>query len=200
MTELNISDILIDDLPSVKPITQEKTDNLPVTPKKPTRNNRYDPKVWARVKVDWESGKYTTRSLSTKYKMPQSTVSQKINAQNWTKGATIEKLAGTIAERNMEYFARAGIAKQDAIDLIVEGMTKPEVVKFEGKGDNMLATSVPDYKTRLEFFKEYNKMVGNYAPMEKEADKHLHFHVSEQQLKEMNASDKINYYQQMQDQ
>ena len=167
---------------------------------KPKTYKKHSAKKWARVKLDWDSGQFTARALAKKHGLPLSTISSKICREKWSKGKDIEKLSGSIAVRNLERFARAGMARQDAINLVVEGMTKPESLIFEGKGENMLATPVPDYKTRLQYLQEYNKMVGNYAPMEKEVDKHLHFHVTERQLKEMTASEVINSYQQMQDQ
>ena len=100
----------------------------------------------------------------------------------------------TGASRNMDIFNRIGVRETEVFIRISEGMRFPTRLQFEGAGENVIATPVPDHKLRLEYIKEYNKMTGRY-PSEDEIEKHLHVHVDPDDVRGKGAIGASNAYE-----
>jgi len=159
-----------------------------------TKRKRVNPKIWRDVEADYKSGQFEITNLCAKYEIKRTTVEKHLKVNNIIKGAESLLIQGNIAEQNRKRFIRAGITPQRAIELITEGMSKPEKVVFEGKGENMLATTQPDYALRLNYLQEYNKLCSNYGSPEKE-EKHLHLHLDSEKVEKMDAIEAIKEYQ-----
>jgi len=102
----------------------------------------------------------------------------------------------TGAARNADIFNRIGVRDTEVFVRISEGMRFPTRLKFEGAGENVIATPVPDYKMRLEYIKEYNKVTGKY-PDEEEVGRHLHVHVNPDEVRSKGAICASNAYDQV---
>jgi len=102
----------------------------------------------------------------------------------------------TGASRNLDIFNRIGVRETEVFIRISEGMRFPTRLRFEGAGENVIATPEPDYKMRLEYIKEYNKITGRY-PEEEEAGKHLHVHVNPDEVRGRGAVGASNAYDQV---
>jgi len=63
-------------------------------------------------------------------------------------------------------FIEKELLPDEVFGYIKDGMENATEVVFEGKGENMLATPVPDYKTRLKYIQEYMKLTGHYPDPE----------------------------------
>ena len=98
------------------------------------------------------------------------------------------------AARNLDLFNRIGLRETEVFIRISEGMRFPTRIRFEGKGEDMIATPEPDHKLRLEYIKEYNKMTGRY-PSEDEIEKHLHVHVDPDDVRGKGAIGASNAYE-----
>jgi hypothetical protein len=90
------------------------------------------------------------------------------------------------------------MSQEKAYELCVKGMNEPVTVVWSGKGEALLADTVPDYKTRLDYLKEYNKLNSHYAPTEpppKEGDKHVHYHFNSEEAQKKSAERLFNEIQ-----
>lgn len=124
----------------------------------------YSTKIWAKCKCDYETGNFSVKKLWKKHGISTATIENKIAKEKWIKGRLKEK----IEKSTEQMFVDAGMPKEKVLTLIVEGMTEPKKLIFEGKGDQMICTPEKDYKTASDYIKEYNKMTGGYAPEKKE--------------------------------
>ena len=90
----------------------------------------------------------------------------------------------------------AGVTDKTVSGVVRDAMLAVELV-FEGKGEAMQATTQPAYKVRLEAIKEINKMTVGYPKEALDGDKHVHFHMDAEKLKNKSADEVISDYQRL---
>jgi hypothetical protein len=120
---------------------------------------------WMVIRGAWESGEYTFPILSEKFNISVARLKQKSKQDHWKKGkkevkSEIEK---KVRESTEEILTRLGMPKERRVQLLMEGVEKADRLVFEGKGENTICTPVPDYKVRLDYLAELNKMTGDYS-------------------------------------
>jgi len=86
--------------------------------------------------------------------------------RGWKKGKLVSGVQKSQADENMMKFIEKELLPDEVFGYIKDGMQNATEVVFEGKGENMLATPVPDYKTRLKYIQEYMKLTGHYPDPE----------------------------------
>ena len=159
---------------------------------------RYPKETWEKIKAEYESSMVDCPELADKWKVSVKSIYKHIKDDKWVKGKNLPVIYASIAEKNRASLVKAGVTDEIAMKLLARGMLEPIVVVFEGKGEAMQANTVPDYKTRLEYLKERNKLVKAYPEtVEKDGDKHVHFHMDAEKLKNKSADDVISDYQRL---
>jgi len=128
----------------------------------------YPAETWAKVKTDYETGNYSVLQLAKKYSISKKAIDKHLKEEGWVKGELKKTIQKKIEESTLELFVKRGMPRERIVELVVKGMIEPDMIKFEGKGDQMMATPVPDWKTRKDYIQEANKMTGGYAAEKKE--------------------------------
>lgn len=142
----------------------------------------YTTTTWAKVKADYESGNFTIEKLWKKYGISESSIEKKIIKEGWIKGENVIAIQQTIAEKNIELFAKRGMTQADLVDKLISGVNSQtkvieelaERLKGEDVDTEFFAKIIPqvldDRKVALDYMKEINKMCGSHAPVKKETD------------------------------
>ncbi|MCP3683545.1 MAG: hypothetical protein GY861_12730 [bacterium] len=111
----------------------------------------YSATTWAKVKADYESGNYSAPQLYEKYTISEIAIKKKIVDEKWEKGKNKEIIIQSIAEKNIELFAKLGMTQEKKAQMLINGTSD----------DNSIA---------IKFIQEINKMCGSHAPVKKETD------------------------------
>jgi hypothetical protein len=93
----------------------------------------------------------------------------------------------SVAGANAETFLALGLKDREIFIHLMEGMRLPTRIRFEGHGDQMIATPEPDYKTRLLYMQEILKLTGKY-PAEQVESKSLNILVNPEDVKGKSAA------------
>lgn len=128
---------------------------------------RYDPKLWANLKGEYETGTISISKLYTKYTAngpcPSiQAIKQHAAKYKWKRGKKLPKIQAKIEQTIEDMLAKAGVPKKKALEVLAKGITEPTMLKFEGKGDQMICTPMPDYATIHRYLQEYFKLTGMY--------------------------------------
>ena len=111
--------------------------------------NRINKKVWVLIESDYRSGLMTMKEISEKHGVKVSTIENHFRNHPQERGKDLPVIRAGIAERNKQRLIKAGVTEQTIAEAIARGITEPIKVVFEGKGDQMQATTQPDYQLRL---------------------------------------------------
>jgi len=111
----------------------------------------YDVETWAKAKADYESGNFSVEKLGKKWGISDTQIENKIAKEGWVKGKNAPLIQQSIADKNIEAFAKANCTHKDIVDKMVA-----------------VILSDDDNRLRLSYIQEYNKMCGTLAPSKKE--------------------------------
>jgi len=142
----------------------------------------YSSAKWAEVKSDYEAGLLTIEKLSNKYSISRPAIVKKIMADEWEKGKHKSLIEQTIAEKNIEMFAKLGMTQERVAQTLIDGInlsqtTTKELVETlkESGGDDLIKAItrvvpklVDDRRVVLNYIQELNKMCGSLAPAKRE--------------------------------
>jgi hypothetical protein len=133
---------------------------------------KIDPKTWAKIRCQWQAGEYTFSELSGRYGISEAAIKRQSMRKQWKmdKPRIRKEIEKEIEGTTVEILARLGMPKERRIRLLIEGVEKADKLLFEGRGENMLATPAPDYRTRLAYLQEIHKMTGEYPPPKSDKD------------------------------
>ena len=140
---------------------------------KPTVRKRFTVKDKSIIRTLFETGKYELGEIGAKFGIPVKTLYKWSCYDKWNKGVLAPRVEELQQESIVEMFAKAGMPKERLIDKVVEGISTPDELIFEGPKGEQICTPVPDYKTRLQYIKEANAMQGNY-PEKNSKDAGIH--------------------------
>ncbi len=112
----------------------------------------YSTAKWGKVKYDYESGNLTIEKLSKKYSISEPAIFKKAREDEWEKGKHKEIIQQTIAEKNIEAFAK----QECGGDVVIKQIA------------DTIKDSAEDKRILLSFIQEYNKMCGSLAPAKRE--------------------------------
>lgn len=115
--------------------------------------------AWQGVMSDWGSGKFTLEDLANKWQIAYDTLIHKMDRDRkkgipWKKAELAPLIQKGINESTVDMFVRKGLPKEKKIEAIVDGVTKPQ------------GEFGPDWRARLGYIQEANKMTGDYAPVQ----------------------------------
>jgi len=159
---------------------------------------RYSKEEWKEVRLKYESEDITLAKLSRITGIPDITIRKYAERHKWVKGKNLPIIYASIAEKNRAQLVKMGVTDEIALEVLKGGLNDPVCVVWEGKGECLQATTQPDYKTRLAFLQEYNKLTAAYPEKaEKEGDKHVHFHLDPEKMKNKSADEVISDYQRL---
>jgi hypothetical protein len=119
---------------------------------------------------DYESGNYTLAQIGEKRGIPSKCIEKWSCKFGWRKSALVPQVQAAINEKTIETLARLGMPKEKALRILIDGLEKPEFTQFEGKGDQMIATPMKDYKLILGYLKEYLQITDMYPAQKIELD------------------------------
>ncbi len=110
----------------------------------------YGTKIWGQVKGDYESGELSIVKMAQKWGISATAIENKIIAEKWIKGEKKDQIIQTIAEKNIERFAKLGMTPEKLATRIITGVNSDE--------DNVA----------IKYIQEHNKMCGSLAPQKSE--------------------------------
>ena len=88
--------------------------------------------------------------MREKYGIAERTIEKRIADYKWIKGQAKPLIEKSIAEKNIELFAKAGMTEDKVIEKIAEGIRDD------------------DAGIRYRYIQEYHKLCGTYAPTKRE--------------------------------
>jgi len=119
---------------------------------------------WLEVKNAYELGKGSLRELGLLFNIPLKTVESHCIKEKWEKG----KLLKLLERKTAELFVEEGLPPREKVKIMVDAIQNAKVTKYNAMGEKV--EILIDRKTILEYIKEQNKMVGDYAPEKKIVD------------------------------
>lgn len=147
---------------------------------------------WKQLKAEYENSDITIMALAKKHKLSRVQLQNTKKLEGWTKFSYETKVEEHTQNLTAKKFAMLGVAKEDVLIKIREGIFLPEetekkiaerILELATRSEDgeetidhmvieqfcaMLKKLSDDKKLSLEYIKEYNKMTGGYAPVKKE--------------------------------
>ena len=123
----------------------------------------YSVKKWAKVKVEYETSGVSAEKLREKHGISTRSIEYRIQKEKWKKGKNKKIVEEKIEKTTLEMFAEAGMPPSKVIEHMVTGIEKAEDLKFSGPKGEQFCENAPDYKTRLAYIQELNRMVGGHV-------------------------------------
>lgn len=151
---------------------------------------RYSLKVWANVRAQYETGKFTIDELQKLFGISRNTIQFQCIKNNWIKGKTADTIAYRINESTLDCFVRLGMPPEKVAQRVLEGIecTTDTTIKIADRLKSIQADATTEEilkkissiikdlaefkRVSLLYIQEYNKMIGNYAPTKTEVAVH----------------------------
>lgn len=169
----------------------------PVTKSNGRNYKRYGKEIWEKIRIEYENKDISALKLAENWGVSEKSVFWHIKREMWEKCKNLPIIYTTIAERNKKMLIEAGVTEKKISSKLADMLDAEELV-FEGKGEAMQATTQPAHKVILEAIKEINKLTAAYPKEDpKEGDKHVHFHLDPEKLKNKSADEVISDYQRL---
>jgi hypothetical protein len=153
--------------------------------------------TWASMKQLFVSGVAGISELSAAVGLPDYAVMKRIADEGWIRETGISE---NIEQKSLRLFESIGFSEGEAFMHIVNGIRTAERIRFEGKGDNMIATPEADHETRMKYIKMYLQVTGKLkdgaAQAPTDGGKHIHFHTDPEILKNGGAAGAARAYMQ----
>jgi len=151
---------------------------------------RYSLRVWANVRAQYETGKFSLKELSDIFGIKEPTIRYQQEHQGWIKGRVAANLAMRINESTLDCFIRLGMPPEKVNKRVLEGIetSTDSIIKIADRlkeiqsGESTteilkkigsIVKDLAEFKRiSLLYIQEYNKMIGNYAPAKSEVTVH----------------------------
>jgi hypothetical protein len=130
----------------------------------------YSSTVKATCKADWETGQFTIAQIAKKRQVPVDVLNKWPSRYKWVKGSTAVIVQEAIERKVIDELSELGMPKRRALEILIEGMTKPEFTQFDGKGDQTIATPCKDYKVIRGYLQDYLKLIDAFPAERQEID------------------------------
>jgi hypothetical protein len=103
-------------------------------------------------------------AISTEMALEEDTLRRQVAALKWKERSEAESKneCSSVTKTQQNAFINLGLFPDEVYQRIADGIRFPDKLNFEGVGDQVIAAPVPDFKTRLEYMKEWGKMTGAY--------------------------------------
>jgi len=151
---------------------------------------RYSLRVWANVRAQYETGKFTIDELQKLFGISRNTIQFQCIKNGWVKGKTAETIAYRINESTLDCFVRLGMPPEKVNQRVLEGIesSTDSIIKIADRLKEIQADATTEEilkkigsiikdlaefkRISLLYIQEYNKMIGNYAPAKSEVTVH----------------------------
>jgi hypothetical protein len=153
--------------------------------------------TWASMKKLFVSGVADISELSSAVGLPDYAVMKRIADEGWVRDGVAQE---SMEDKSLRLFNSVGFTEGEAFMHIVNGIRTAEHIRFEGKGDEMIATPEADHEVRLKYIKMYLQVTGKLkdgaAQAPTDGGKHIHFHTDPEALKNGGAAGAARAYMQ----
>ena len=151
---------------------------------------RYTLRVWANIRAQYETGKFTIDELQKLFGISRNTIQFQCIKNGWVKGKTAETIAYRINESTLDCFVRLGMPPEKVNQRVLEGIetSTDSIIKIADRLKEIQADATTEEilkkigsiikdlaefkRISLLYIQEYNKMIGNYAPAKSEVTVH----------------------------
>lgn len=154
--------------------------------------------TWASMKRLFVAGTAEISELASSVGLPDYAVMKRIADEGWVREIDTPE---TVEQKSLRMFESVGFSEGEAVMHIITGIRTAERIRFDGKGDQAIATPEADHEVRLKFIKLYLQVTGKLkeasAPAPTDGGKHIHFHNTDPEaLKSAGAASAARAYMQ----
>jgi len=122
--------------------------------------------TWGEIKAGWLSGLYSFGQLAKQYSLSEATIKTRSCRERWKieRKKFDSKVMSIKEEKAVQRLSRLGYSLDEHFQRLVEGTRTASITMLYNKREYQ----IPDYRTRLEFQKELDRIMGLHAPLKQE--------------------------------